>query len=341
MLEKPDNNMMGGLVAVIIPVYNTEAYLAKCLDSVLEQSYSNLDVIVVDDGSTDGSLEILQQYAAKDSRVRIFTQPNSGQAVARNTALAALKSETEFICFVDSDDCLADNAIEAMLNCIENKTADMVMGLYDKINPEGKQLYICKNNHYNDDDVISRSEMFALLVKHLISKYTYVWGKLYRKQVVDGLVFPPGKVYEDSICHRLYGKCKRIAFLNMVVYHYNMRPGSTVLSGFDIRRLDKVEVFIDRIQYLRNEGFPEYSTRCLGQAFVLMREILTKVPQLDTAIRERVKNLRRLLAIEYRKSSFDGFSLKERVACWANNYLFWLLYYRWKHHYRKTRDKIQ
>ena len=74
------------------------------------------------------------------------------------------------------------------------------------------------------------------------------------------------------------------------------------------------------------------------QTYVLMREILTKVPQLDATIRERIRKLRRLLGIEYRKSSFDGFSLKERVACCANNYLFWPLYYRWKLHYRKTRD---
>ena len=338
MLEKPDNHKNGGLVAVIIPVYNTNPYLAKCLDSVLKQSYSRLDVIVVDDGSTDGSPEVLRQYATKDSRVRVFTQPNSGQAVARNTALAAIKPETEFICFVDSDDWLVENAIEAMLDSLDKKKADMVMGLYDTIDTEGKQLSICGRNHSVNDDVISRTEMFDLLTKHLIPKYTYVWGKLYRKQVVDGFVFPPGKVYEDSICHRLYGKCARIAFLNKVVYHYLKRLGSTVHSGFDIRRLDKVEIFVDRIQYLRAEGFPEFSTRCLGLAFVLMREILTQIPQLDATIRERVRDLRRLLGIEYRKSSFDGFPLKERVAYWANNYLFWLLYYRWKCHYSRTRD---
>ena len=99
MLEKPESNKNRRLVAVIIPVYNTEPNLRKCLDSVLEQSYSNLDVIVVDDGSTDGSPEVLRQYATKDSRVRIFTQRNSGQSAARNTALDALLPETEFVTF--------------------------------------------------------------------------------------------------------------------------------------------------------------------------------------------------------------------------------------------------
>lgn len=338
MAEKKQST---GLVAVIIPVYNTGDYLARCLDSVLNQSHANLDVLVVDDGSTDNSASILRQYASKDSRVRIITQPNSGQAVARNTALSALKPETEFICFVDSDDWLADNAIASMLECLDERKADMVMGLYDKINPEGQKLYVCGEDHSDNDDVISRAKMFDVLTTGFKSKYTYLWGKLYRKHIVEGLILPPGKVYEDSICHRIYGKCDRIAFLNEVVYHYFMRSGSTVRSGYDIRRLDKVEILVDRIQYLREEGFPEYSTRCLMQAYVLMREILTQVPKLDATIRKRVKNLRRLLAIEYGKSSFNKLSFKERLAYWANNYLFWLLYYRWKHHYSRTRDKAQ
>ncbi len=341
MPEKPDDNKNDGLVAVIIPVYNTEAYLAKCLDSVLGQSYSNLDVIVVDDGSTDGSPKILRQYAAKDSRIRIFTQPNSGQAVARNTALAALKPETEFICFVDSDDWMADNAIASMYACLEERHADMVCGLYDKITPEGEKLYTCRAIHSGDDDVISREEMFKRMTARLKSRYTFIWGKLYRRPIVEGIIFPPGKVYEDSICHRMYGKCDRIAFLNEVVYHYLKRPGSTVRSGYDIRRLDKVEILVDRIQYLREEGFHKYSSLCLLQSYVLMLDILIQIPKLDTPIRARVKNLRRLLGIEYGKSSTEGISLKKRFAIWANKHFFWLLYYRKKLYNFQTQDDDQ
>ena len=339
--EKHEIPPNGGLVEVIVPVYNMEDYLPKCLDSILTQSYSNLDIITVNDGSIDSSMNILENYAQKDSRIRVISQANGGLSAARNTGLESLKPETQYVTFVDSDDWLADNAISSMYTCLEERQADMVIGLYDKITPEGKQLYICREDHYNDDDVISKSQMFDIQTRSISSKYTFAWGKLYRRHVIEDLLFPLGKVYEDSICHRIYGKCNRIAFLNEVVYHYLKRPGSIVRSGYDIRRLDKVEILVDRIQYLREEGFPQYSTRCLMQTYVLMREVLTRIPQLDTAIRERVKNLRRLLGIEYKKTSFAGLSLKERATYWANNYLFWLLYYRWKHRYSRTRDKIQ
>ncbi len=308
-----ESKATNGIVAIIIPVYNTENYLDKCLGSVLAQSYTNLDIITVNDGSPDNSARILEDYAAKDSRVRIITQENKGLSAARNSGLDALKPNTEYIFFLDSDDWLPENAIQQLSICIEEKQADVVCGMYSSWSPEGIKIWNCPENHFGKDNVISKAQMFDLLSNHLLTKYTFSTCKLYRRVLFEGVRFPVGKVYEDSICHRIYGKCTRIAFLNEVVYNYLKRPGSIVNSGFDIRRLDKVEIFIDRIQYLRAEGFPEYSTRCLGQAFVLMREILTQIPQLDTAIRERVKDLRRLLGIEYKKSSFEGFSLKERM----------------------------
>ena len=333
-----ESQVPNGLVAIIIPVYNTENYLDKCLDSVLAQSYTNLDIITVNDGSTDNSARILEEYASKDSRVRIITQKNKGLSAARNSGLEALKPNTEYIFFLDSDDWLPENAIQQLSICIEGKKADVVCGMYSSWSPEGKMLWNCPQSHFGKENVISRAEMFELLSNHLISKYTFSTCKLYRRVLFEGIRFPVGKVYEDSICHRIYGKCTRIAFLNEVVYHYLQRLGSIVHSGYDIHRLDKVELFIDRIQYLRQEGFPQYSTTCLGQAYVLMREILIQIPQFDSAIRKRVKNLRRLLDIEYQKSNFDGLSFRSRLSFWANNHLFWLLYYRWKLHYRNKRD---
>ncbi len=332
MLEKSVKIQNDGLVSVIIPVYNTESYLAKCLDSVLGQSYHNLDVIVVDDGSTDSSPEILRQYAAKDSRIRVFTQPNSGQSVARNTALDALKPETEFVSFMDSDDYLPSKAISSLKECLEQQEADMVCGLNDKVAPDGTILSTSPQTIIGENNTISRAEMFGLLAKHPISKYGYVWARLYRRHVFESVRFPVGKVYEDSICHRIYGACNRIAFLNEVVYHYLKRPGSVVNSGCDIRKFFQVDLFIDRIQYLRQEGFPEYSVYCLRQAFTRTREILLALPKIDSTIRKRVNGILRQLHIEYNLSSLKFLPFKERIGYWMNNYLFWPLFYRWKIH---------
>ncbi len=332
MPETPEENQNGGLVSVIIPVYNTEPFLGKCLNSVLEQSYSYLDVIVVDDGSTDSSTEIIRQYAAQDSRIRVLTQSNSGQSAARNTALGALKPETEFVSFVDSDDYLPPDALSSLKECLEQQDADMVCGQYDKVAPDGTILGKSPKTIIGDNNSITRAEMFELLAKHPISKYGYVWARLYRSHVFDNVRFPVGKVYEDSICHRIYGACCRIAFLNEVVYHYLKRPGSVVNSGCDIRKFFQVDLFIDRIQYLRQEGFPEYSVYCLRQAFTRTREILLALPKIDSTIRKRVNGILRQLHIEYNLSSLKFLPFKERIGYWMNNYLFWPLFYRWKIH---------
>ena len=330
MLEKPEEKQNVGLVSVIIPVYNTKSFLRKCLDSVLEQSYSNLDVIVVDDGSTDGSHEILRQYASKDARIRVITQRNSGQSAARNTALDALLPETVFVTFLDSDDSLPSNAISSLKECLEQQEADMVCGLHDTVALDGTILRTSPKTIIGDANTITRAEMFELLAKHPISKYGYVWARLYRRHVFESVRFPVGKVYEDSICHRIYGACNRIAFLNEVVYHYLKRPGSVVNSGIDIRKFFQVDMFIDRIQYLRQEGFPEYSVYCLRQAFTRTREIMLALPKIDSTIRERVNGILHQLAIEYDLSSLSFLPIKERISFWANNHLFWPLYYRWK-----------
>ena len=326
------------LVTVIIPVYNVEAYLEKCLDSVIHQTYTNLDIIVVNDGSTDGSMTILEKWASKDSRLRVITKANQGLSAARNAGLDTLKPETEFISFVDSDDWLPHDAIQNMVNCILERQADVVCGLYDAFLSNGTKISTCSQDHFPDGNVITREKMFELLVKHLKFKYFFAWGKLYRKEILDGFHYPVGKFFEDSSCHRIYGQCKRITFLNKVVYHYLRRPGSIAHSGYDIRWLDSIEILVDRIKYLREEGFHEYSICSLKSVYIQLREILLKIPRLDKTIRERVAGLRKLLTIEYQKSSFEGLPFKEQLSLWAKNYLFWLLYYRWKLHYRNNPD---
>ena len=165
------------LVTVIIPVYNLEDYLEKCLDSIINQTYTNLDILAVNDGSTDGSPSILKQYASKDSRLRVITQANQGLSAARNAGLVTLKPETKFICFVDSDDWLPHDAIQNMVNCILERQADVVCGLYDTFLPDGTKGKTCSEDNFPNDNVVSREKMVELLVKHLKYKYFFSWGK--------------------------------------------------------------------------------------------------------------------------------------------------------------------
>lgn len=319
-----------GLVAIIVPAYNMERYLAKCLDSVLAQSYSNLDVIVVDDGSTDGTPGIVAEYVKKDSRVRVITEANGGLSVARNTALAALRQETAFVYFVDSDDYLPDGAIEAMLACMEENHGDVVIGQYVNVEENGDIFKTSPPTGEGLVEVIDRAEMFHRMTRKLLPKYTVAHSKLYRRHVLDGFQFPAGKVYEDSFIHRIYGKCDKIVFLNKVIYCYLRRIGSIVNSGYDIRRLDKVENLIDRIDYLRKNGYAEDSAYCFIQTYKLLLDTVIYIGKIDNAVKKRVEDLRRLLEEQRRQADFSCLTNGERSNCKTLSRHFWLVCYRWK-----------
>lgn len=241
--------MSNNLISVIIPVYNTETYLAPCLDSVLEQSYRNLEIIVINDGSTDFSLEILQKYSEKDDRIKFYNHDNEGLSVARNRGLDLATGD--YITFLDSDDMLLPRSLEVMVKMIEKYSVDIVEGRVIRGKTHGNisppKIYHPKV--YSSQEAISR----VLYQKELLPS---ACGKLYKTSLFDNLRFEKGIIYEDlDIFYKLYDKAIKILWIDFPVYFYRDTDGS-IINTWKIQRLDVLKV-TERLEEYIKEKYPD------------------------------------------------------------------------------------
>ena len=181
---------MEKLVSIIVPVYNVEKYLSKCIDSILAQTYKNLEIILVDDGSKDNSGTICDEYSKKDKRIKIIHKPNGGISDVRNHGLKIATGD--YIGFVDSDDYIAEDMFETLVSLLEKNDADIsIVSFYEYYN--GKLIGVRENENV---EIMNKVEAIKeLLIDRKIQSYT--WNKLFKKELFDGLQFPVGKNFED------------------------------------------------------------------------------------------------------------------------------------------------
>lgn len=227
------------MVSVIVPVYNVKPYLEECLDSILQQSYTQMEIILIDDGSTDGSGAICDSYLQKDNRFQVIHQQNQGLSAARNRGIECAAGD--YLCFVDSDDYLYPNSIEILLRlCVENE-ADMSICTFDLLTNETKHcLQAAERISPSVEVFCGNQKMEAYLRQKKIN--TAAWGKMYAAKLFRELRFPVGKLYEDVyILHHILHAAERIAYLPKSIYVYRNRPGSITNSAFTLQSLDRLE----------------------------------------------------------------------------------------------------
>ena len=227
--------MESELISVIIPVYNTERYLAACLDSVLSQSYRTIEVILIDDGSTDYSLRIAEGYAEKDDRVRVYSFENEGLAETRNRGLSVATGE--FVTFVDSDDMLMPDALEIMMGVIKKEEADIVEGgfIRGKIFKNFNKKIKISTKIFNHIEAIAD----VLYQNTLLPS---AWGKLYKRELFYNLLYEKGILYEDlNIVYLLLERSKKTVWIDYPVYFYRETEGS-ILNTWKPQRLDVLKV---------------------------------------------------------------------------------------------------
>lgn len=213
------------LLSVIVPVYNTAPWLRRCLDSICAQSYQNLEILCVNDGSTDNSAEILAEYAARDSRIKVFTQENAGLSAARNTAL--VHASGEWVTGVDSDDYLEVGAYERAVACV-NEGVDMVsFGVLD-VDESGAPM------PYNAYFSLPAAGMYDMTPELAEKLNVCFWSKLWRRSLIEGheLRFPHGLVHEDEAMYYLAAPyIRRVAICPEIGYYYVQRLGSIMNCG--------------------------------------------------------------------------------------------------------------
>lgn len=210
--------MQGSLLTVIVPVYKVEPYLRRCLDSIINQTYRDLEIILVDDGSPDNCPAICDEYAAKDSRVKVIHQKNKGLSGARNAGLDVATGD--YIAFVDSDDWIELNMYEVAIQKMNQEKLDLVaFGLI---------------NEYSDRSTISEMEELDVFVDKVMSSEVYhsVCKYVYRKQIFDSLRFEVGVSFEDSlIIADIYERANSFGIVDEYFYHYNCENAQSIVHS--------------------------------------------------------------------------------------------------------------
>lgn len=224
------------LVSVIVPVYNAISYLDTCVGGIVSQSYPELEILLVDDGSTDSSGVLCDKWAEKDSRIRVIHKANGGQSTARNAGLDVCKGN--YVVFVDADDCIHRELIAYLHQLMLELEADLSVCEYRYLTGNGNVL----NQFQDNGQTVSFSQEEAL--RELCNDTLFSsspWAKMFKKEAFQNLRFPEGHIFEDlGTIYKLFLKADRVAFGQRALYDYMYRPNSTVNSVFQPRRLDSV-----------------------------------------------------------------------------------------------------
>lgn len=294
------------MVSIIIPVYNGENYLKRCLDSVINQLYRNVEIIIVNDGSTDRTHFICQYYRKIDDRIRYFLlDKNKGLPYARNIGISNAKGE--FLIFVDADDILPNNSVGVRVDLIGDN--DLLIGNYETLEMDGNVHYskICTEKVVDNDDILNN-----LFLDYGYGFQGYRWNKLFRKSIINLCNFSYEKlIYNEDrlfVCIYLL-KCKKVKLIPHVVYRYIKNPGSMMNpASFNYKILSGLQTFNIMCKMLKKTNIYAYHMCCLN-AYYSADSIYWAIPSKDYILKNKVREY----MLKYRDKFFEAseeFALK-------------------------------
>lgn len=296
------------LISVIVPIYKVEDYLERCVDSIINQSYSNLEIILVDDGSPDNCPQICDNYAKQDSRVKVVHKVNGGLSDARNAGMEIATGD--YISFIDSDDYVHTDMLNILLNVMLKENCEIAQCGTVKFN-EGETVALNKIDY--KVKVYNNKEALKELVNdgHFVQT---VWNKLYRADVALKTPFRKGKLNEDEFwTYLIFAESKKIAEVSADMYFYLQRSTSIMGENYSIRRLDALEAKAERQDYLQ-ENFPELADDAYKNFFFMCLYSYQQVLRnMDKSDRAEAKNKIRNLVKQYSAKNINGFSSKEQM----------------------------
>ncbi|MBO6126775.1 MAG: glycosyltransferase [Clostridia bacterium] len=238
-------------VSVIIPVFNVENYLERCLKSVTCQTFKDIEIIIINDGSTDKSFDICKKFAESDKRIILISQKNSGVSAARNAGINI--STGKYLSFVDSDDFIAPDMIEFLINNLEKNNADIATcGMYDcYIQNNNKIKKICNKNKNKFGIIDSRGALQEIFINGKVSLFIY--DKLYKRELFDNLRFSENMIYEDAeIMPKIITRANKIFYSFLPKYYYLRHENSLTSSKFREKDLDIIKVSKENLEFIKN-----------------------------------------------------------------------------------------
>ena len=324
--------MNNDLISIIVPVYNVEKYIVRCLESILSQTYKNIEVIIVNDGSVDKSGEICERYAKKDNRIKLINKSNGGLSDARNKGID--QANGIYITFVDSDDYISQNYVEILYKLIKENNADISIcdkyEIYkDNMNVRSETKII--ENVYNSKEVITK-----LLYGY--SYYVSAWAKMYKKELFNNIRFPYGKLYEDiGTTYLTYLNSTKIAVTNQKLYYYIIRTNSITSGSFTKKQNDMI-VLTDSMCDNILKHYPDLKRETKRRRVQARFSTLGRMIDRNYLNKDEMKELRRYI-LKNAGIVFDiNVNIKDKLA--IVSLFFGINFYKlvWKY-YNKSRGK--
>lgn len=250
---------MNPLISVVVPIYNVEKYLERCVESLRSQTYENLEIILVDDGSPDGCPAICDAYVKKDARIQVIHQVNAGLSRARNAGIDIAGGE--YIAFVDSDDYVAPDFIESLYQLLQETGCAIAQCRFAYV--QGEMVPADENQSFR----IYRGESLMEQLYGPEEEATYfvvAWNKLYRRELFEEIRYPVGRIHEDeATTYQLFHKGRKLAFLDRALYGYYTENAGSITSVFSRKRLQWLTAHEERIAFLKEHGYE----KLLSQAY--------------------------------------------------------------------------
>lgn len=304
MRMKGKERMESNKISIIVPVYNVEQYLERCVNSLINQTYKNIEIILVDDGSPDQCPQLCDNYANSDSRIKVIHKTNGGLSDARNVGLD--NATGEYIAFVDSDDWVENDFIETLCKNAEKENADISIIGCTLVWDDGRKKPGSKDKGYY---VFNKEKA----IKEMLIQRKFgcmVWQKMYRKQIFDTVRFPVGKLYEDvAISMPTFLRVKKVVVSGRQGYNYYQRDNSIVNSKFDEKKLYFLECCQNIIKYSDRHD-KMYDTE--AHVFYLRALMVFALTLYQSAENEKEKKITEYIEQEIRKN---------KKYIWNNMYL--------------------
>lgn len=296
---------MEELISVIVPVYNVKQYLERCVHSLRNQTYRNLEIILVDDGSPDECPQMCNSYAKSDSRIKAFHKTNGGLSDARNYGTD--QATGEYIIYVDSDDWLHQQAIELMFNTIRKNHADIVVGNFFQTDTDAEDRQFV----LNDNSEICLGSREAQLHLYDNDAFITAWGMLIKSDIAKAVKYPVGKLHEDEFTtYKYYAKAKKIVWLDLPLYYYFSRSDSIMTQTFSVKRLDCLQALRERLEYFDGKNDTELVKLSVQRYVKLSLWMLDQIKNQEAHSLYKAE-LKRLRSIVYRYRTIADLNMQE------------------------------
>lgn len=327
-------------ISVIVPIYNVESYICRCVDSILAQTFTDFELILVDDGSPDDCPAICDEYAKKDNRVHVIHQENGGLSAARNAGIdwAFANSDSRWISFIDSDDWVYKQYLEILLHAALDNDVAVSICAYQET--DGKALM--EDNGQNGETIWNPEDFF---VQHHVNA-TVAWGKLYKKECFSEIRYPVGKLHEDEfVTYRILFDLPAVTATEARLYYYFQNENGIMRSKWTPKRLAAIEAYKEQIKYFEKNNFQK-AKMCSARSYVgalcgWLKIIRESVPddQIPGSEKE-VLSMLRLALKEYREQvPFDECQWAWAVAYPVTTRCFNITKSLWRHTFGKWKNE--